>query len=65
MQAIIKQYEFPPIDCFNIDVNFDYRYGIWADSLFFALFHSANVDITCLNVNKDLLISILYFACLP
>lgn len=65
IQAIIRLYEFPPMDCFRIEVSFESLYGTWAFYLPFPLPDSANILITCLKVNKDLLISILYLANLP
>jgi hypothetical protein len=65
IQAIIRQYELPPMDCFRIDVSFESLYGTCTFYLFLFLLTSANIDITCLNVNKDLFMSILYFANLP
>lgn len=35
MHAIIKEYEFPPIDCFKIDVSFESLYGTYVLSYFF------------------------------
>jgi len=66
MQAIIKLYEFPPMDCFRIDVSLESRYGtctFYFEFLFFPA--SDRILITCLSVNKDLLMSILYLASLP
>lgn len=66
MQAIIKEYEFPPIDCLSNDVNFESRYGTYCLSSFFVrLLFSARILITCLKVNKDLFISMLYLAWRP
>ena len=65
MHAIIKLYEFPPIDCFKIDVSFESRYGTWIFYLPFDLPASDKILMTCLKVKSDLLMSILSFASLP
>ena len=65
IQATIRLYEFPPIDCFKMDVSLESLYGTWTLSLVFVFPASAKTLITCLKVNKDLLISMLYLANFP
>lgn len=65
MQAIIRLQEFPPIDCFNIEVSFESLYGTCVFYFPLPLPDSAKILITCLKVNKDLFISMLYLASLP
>lgn len=67
MQAIIRQKLLPPIDCFKIEVSLESLYGTYCFyyllSLGFEFYDK--MFITCRSVNKDLLISMLYFANFP
>ena len=48
-----------------MDVSLESLYGTWTLSLVFVFPASARTLITCLKVNKDLLISMLYLANFP
>ncbi len=65
IQAIIKLYEFPPIDCLRIEVSFESLYGTCNFYLVFVFPAYAKILITWRRVNNDLLISMLYFASFP
>ena len=65
IQAIIKLYELPPIDCFRMDVSFESQYGTWTFYFPLPLLASERILITWRNVNNDLLMSILSFANRP
>lgn len=59
-QAIIRQKDDPPRQCFSKQVNLESRYGIWLIPVL-----SASAVITLRSVNNDLLISIHSFYILP